>query len=435
MDFTNLFHDAKDKATQELWSFTIQPEEYSTVQVIFDVRSPVEFEKSHIPGAINLPLFTNEERAQVGTVFKKEGKEAAVKLGLNFVESKIQDLGMQTLEHCEGGKSVAVCCARGRMRSSSVCFFISSILGATAAIFRVEGGHQAYRNWVIRYVPRISFVLLTGRTGSGKTYILYELEKLGEQVIDLEKEAGHRGSAFGLLGADRQLRSSQFQNNLVHRFSKLDPTRAVYLEHEHTRIGSCHLPGALATFLCEQPSCIFQIHKSTDSRVETILSEYAQFGPEKLSACLKKIQKKKFSGDLAHVENLINEGNLGEAVVPLLTYYDRLYDGGLAKRMKQVKNGCKANHLNFEDNSYESQAKKIRHDLKQVMARKDRGLSSALALLGVLICISLAYCLNRSGMFLDNIYIQHMPQIFGTIFAGLMLIVIKHKALQSYYTS
>jgi len=259
----------------------------------------------------------------------------------------------------------------------------------------VNGGHKKYRTWVLSYVPPISFVLITGRTGSGKTRILHCLRNFGEQIIDLEHEARHRGSAFGLLGEDRQPRSAQFQNDLVHHFMDLDPTRVVYLEHEHTRIGSCHLPDALATFLCEQPSCILQIHKNVKQRVETILSEYASFGSEKLVACLSKIQKKKFSGSLDEIERLIKEGKLGEAVVPLLTYYDKLYDKGLGKRMEQVKSNCNVKHIKFQKNDYELQAKEIRQQSKEVMIRKGRGKSSALVLFFLFLALGIALMINR----------------------------------------
>jgi len=371
--------------------------------VIIDVRSPVEFEKSHIPFAKNIPLFTNEERAEVGTLFKTDGKEAGLKLGLEKVEANIESFGAAICNATKDKKTCIVYCRGGRMRSSSVCHFINELLGPTIKVGRLEGGHKGYRQWVIEYVPPVSFVLITGRTGSGKTRVLHQLKELGEQIIDLEKEAHHRGSAFGLLGVDQQPRSAQFQNMLVHKFLQLDPKRVVYLEHEHTRIGSCHLPNALATFLCEQPTCIFHVHKQISERVETILSEYASFGPEKLSACLKKIQKKKFSGDLEQIEKLIHDDNLDKAVVPLLTYYDKLYDKGLIKRMEQVKSKCKIEHLHFDNNRYVEQAKEVRRRTKAIMSRKDRGLSGALVLLFLFLALAVALYLNRlSGNFEDK---------------------------------
>jgi len=403
MDFKQIFHDAREKATEQIWPLTVKPQQYLQSDVIIDVRSPVEFEKSHIPFAKNIPLFTNEERAEVGTLFKTDGKEAGLKLGLEKVEANIESFGAAICNATKDKKTCIVYCRGGRMRSSSVCHFINELLGPTIKVGRLEGGHKGYRQWVIEYVPPVSFVLITGRTGSGKTRVLHQLKKLGEQIIDLEKEAHHRGSAFGLLGADQQPRSAQFQNMLVHKFLQLDPKRVVYLEHEHTRIGSCHLPNALATFLCEEPTCIFHVHKQISERVETILSEYASFGPEKLSACLKKIQKKKFSGNLEQIEKLIRDGSLDKAVVPLLTYYDKLYDKGLIKRMEQVKSKCKIEHLHFDNNRYAEQAKEVRRRTKAIMSLKDRGLSGALVLLFLFLALAVALYLNRlSGNFEDK---------------------------------
>ena len=178
---------------------------------LLDVRSPAEFEQGHIPGAINVALFTNEERARVGTIYKTQGKDEAVLEGLRIVGPKMASIVEQALELAPERK-LKVHCWRGGMRSGSVGWLLRQ---AGFSVEVLNGGYKAYRQKVLQELANpFNFVVVGGPTGSGKTHVLKALQNSGEQVIDLEGLAHHRGSAFGHMGLEEQPSSEYFENLL-----------------------------------------------------------------------------------------------------------------------------------------------------------------------------------------------------------------------------
>jgi len=407
--YLNIFKTSVEKATgKRLWDRTIKCDRYTEGNVIIDVRAPCEFLQSHVPFAHNVPLLTDEERASVGKLFKKEGKDAAVKLGLEFVEKKIVQIGQSISDLVKGKKTLIIYCRGGRMRSSSVCYFVSQCF-PDLAVYRLEGGHKGYRQWVLNYSSPMRVVLITGRTGSGKTKVLHELKRLGEQTIDLEGMALHKGSAFGLLEHENQPSSKLFQNRLIHEFRKLDTNRILYLEHEGKRIGSCHVPNTLQILFSENPYLIIHVHKTNvSSRVETILEDYGNFSADELVKCVKKIKKKFGQKKVEICANLIEQGNLKDAIAMLLIYYDRLYDKGLVKRLKQVKSNAPKHDLHFVDNDYIQQAKAIVKEAKKyehnlhLQAKKRCKLISTLLI--VFATVSILVYLQYWGVFLNFLH-------------------------------
>ena len=216
--------------------------------LIIDVRSPDEYAHAHIPNAFSLPLFTNEERAEIGTTYKQQSREAAIKLGLPFFGNKMQNMIEQVegwvaiYEKTNGNKpTILVHCWRGGMRSAAVAWLLD-LYGFK--IEQLSGGYKAYRNWVLaQFEKNYSMKVLGGYTGSGKTEILLQLQKSKIPVIDLEGLANHKGSAFGALGQHEQASQEQFENKLAGAlFHASNAHPYFWIEDESQRIGTNMLP-------------------------------------------------------------------------------------------------------------------------------------------------------------------------------------------------
>ena len=193
----------------------IQIEQFLTLSVshpVIDVRSPSEFSQGHVPGAINIPLFDDQERKIVGIRYKQVNKEAAMYAGLEFAGKKLVELAKEGEKKAGKNKTLLVHCWRGGMRSKSMVWLFET-LGLTC--YLLEGGYKSYRHYVHNEMAlQLHVNVIGGRTGSGKTDILLFLEHAGEPVIDLEGFAHHKGSAFGARGESIQPTTEQFENEL-----------------------------------------------------------------------------------------------------------------------------------------------------------------------------------------------------------------------------
>ena len=202
--------------------------------VILDVRSPMEYQQGHIPDSCSFPLFSDEERAQIGITYKTRSRQKAVELGLIIVQSKLESFMDQALSLLSSNGKVL--CWRGGMRSGFVSRFLE-LLGFS--IITLQGGYKSFRRWVLQYLsdispsfPSSSLRVIGGFTGSGKTDILQHLQQLGEQVIDLEELTRHRGSAFGGIGKSPQPTQEQFENELAAIANGLDWSKPIWIEDE-----------------------------------------------------------------------------------------------------------------------------------------------------------------------------------------------------------
>ncbi len=295
--------------------------------VVIDVRSPSEFMKGHIPGAYNIPLFNDEERAIVGTLYKNSGREASVLKGLELVGPKLSQLVKDTRKLARN-RAVLIHCWRGGMRSKNMAWLLDTAGFETHVL---EGGYKAYRKFIRQELGKaVDLVVLGGKTGSGKSDILQELQKRGEQVIDLEKLAHHKGSAFGDLGQEDQPTNEQFENNLYAEWAFLDLLRPVWLEDESRGIGRVSIPGPLFDNL--RNSNVFFIDIPKDIRIQRLVNEYAGFSREHLIAAIERIKEKLggLNAKLA-IEAIYREDFL-TAVSLLLIYYDKSYLKGLGLR-------------------------------------------------------------------------------------------------------
>ena len=244
---------------------------------LVDVRSPAEFAQGHIPGAVNIPLFDNEEKAVVGVGYKQGGKENAVQLGLEIVGPKLAGFVKQA-KRLAPKKEILLHCWRGGMRSGSMAWLFET---AGMKAYTLEGGYKAYRRYIREQFSRpVKMLVLGGTTGSGKTDILKVLEKRGEQFLDIENIAHHKGSVFGLLGQKPQPTNEQFENNLADAWRRFDFKRIIWLEDESLQLGSCVQPDPLFFQLRKAP--LIKIIVPKPEREKQLVKEYGRFKKEEL---------------------------------------------------------------------------------------------------------------------------------------------------------
>ncbi|MDD3104923.1 MAG: tRNA 2-selenouridine(34) synthase MnmH [Bacteroidales bacterium] len=297
---------------------------------VADVRTPAEYEKGHIPGAFLFPLFNNGERAEVGTLYVQEGRTAAVLKGLQLVGPRLEAMARRGLE-IAGGGSLLLYCWRGGMRSQSVAWLMEKV---GIRCYTLENGYKAYRNHLLGFFNNIPppIHVLGGLTGSGKTERLLQMAAAGEQVIDLEGLANHKGSAFGNLGNPPQPSTEHFQNLLFRAFSQMDPSRPVWLEDESRNVGRCSLPDGLWEKM--QQARFFLLETSREERVERLMREYGNFDPDVLETAILKIQKRLGFDQSKKAIEACHNGNIRKALEICLAYYDKAYNYQLELRKK-----------------------------------------------------------------------------------------------------
>jgi tRNA 2-selenouridine synthase len=295
---------------------------------VIDVRSPAEYAHAHIPGAISIPLFDDHERARVGTRYKQIGRDSAVLLGLELVGPKLALFVRQASRLRPEGGEVLVHCWRGGMRSGSFAWLLET---AGMRVSTLVGGYKAYRNEVLAAFqqPRKLFIL-GGKTGSAKTETLHELARLGEQVIDLEALAHHKGSSYGMIGQPAQPSSEQFQNNLHRAWTTLDSSRPIWLEDESKAIGTCFIPDGLWHQMRQAPVALLDVPVS--ERIQFLVNGYGQFPHEALVEATDRIRKRLGNDRHQAAMQALDERDYARVVELTLGYYDKAYLFGLSQR-------------------------------------------------------------------------------------------------------
>lgn len=286
--------------------------------VLIDVRSEGEFERGHIPGAINIPLLRNEERVQVGTIYKQQGRDAAVALGFKLLGPRFHDL-YEAFK--SAGSNPVFYCWRGGLRSQ-----ISATLleWGGQPVGLISGGYKAYRHFVQKELSRPrKFVLLGGMTGVGKTEILQLLAQKGLAVVDLEALASHRGSVLGGLGMPAQPTVEMFENLLHNAVAAFPEGSTILMESESRKIGTCVMPEGFWNNMLQ--SRVLEIEIPHQQRVERLQKEYASFDPQILAEKTEKLRKRLGGLLCQQAKEAILEGRKAEWVSILMGYYDKSY--------------------------------------------------------------------------------------------------------------
>jgi len=292
-----------------------------------DVRSPGEYAAGHIPGAVNIPLFNDDQRAQVGTVYKKEGNRNAVLRGIDLAAPEMSSKLRHGLEISHGGR-LLLYCWRGGMRSESMAWLFST--GGMEPLV-LSGGYKAYRNYILGALShQRRYLVLGGLTGSGKTGILRHMKSLGAQVTDLEGLASHRGSAFGALGQAPQPSSEHFANLLYDDLSSACDEKPVWLEDESRNIGTVFMPDPFFSRIQEAP--VIAIMMSIETRMPRLLREYTSYPLEEILASVIKISKRLGGDRTREALEALKRGDYTTAIRITLEYYDKSYHYGLSKR-------------------------------------------------------------------------------------------------------
>lgn len=294
---------------------------------IIDVRTPLEYDHAHIPGAFNLPIFSNEERVRVGTTYKQQGREEAILLGFDLTGPKWSGFIKTALEIAPD-KKIGVHCWRGGMRSGAMAWALS-LYGFE--VYLLEGGYKKFRNWVLnKFTEKYTILILGGMTGSGKTLVLRELKKQGQQVIDLEDLADHQGSSYGSMGKDVQPSQECFENLLATRLAAIDCTAPLWLEDESLTIGKRFIPNGIWHQMREAP--VVKMVVPADERVKFLAEEYGQLNPDFLVESTERIGKRLGPVQTRDAILAIRENRMQDFVKTVLVYYDKTYGGGQSKR-------------------------------------------------------------------------------------------------------
>jgi tRNA 2-selenouridine synthase len=297
---------------------------------VVDVRSEREYEQGHIPSAINVPLLNNSERIVVGTTYKQEGQQEAINAGFRLVGPRLVAL-IETSRQV--GDEFLVHCWRGGMRSSNFCRFMDM---ARIKTLQLQGGYKAYRQFAISTFKRpFKFVALCGYTGSGKSEILRALADEGEQILDLETIASHKGSVFGGLMMPPQPVTEQFQNCLFEEILKLDVSKRVWVEDESIAIGNIFLPEGLWTRMTT--STLMEITVSKEIRIERLVKEYGDADKLEFLNAMTKIAQKLGGQHYNAAKEKLLAGDMSSVIDILLTYYDKSYRNGLENKKKRIK--------------------------------------------------------------------------------------------------
>jgi tRNA 2-selenouridine synthase len=307
----------------------------SQIHTVIDVRSDAEYAHAHIPGASSIPLFNDEERAVVGTIYKQQSREDAIKKGLEFFGPKMKAMLLEAerliQEKNPNNKTVLVHCWRGGMRSAAVAWLLD-LYGFK--VYTLIGGYKAFRNWVLNELGKHHpFQILGGNTGSGKTIVLQSLRNMNEAVVDLEGLAGHKGSAFGNIGLPKQPTQEMFENKLsisIKIAKEKYPNKKIWLEDESQRIGTVNIPQNMWNHMrrCE----IIFLDIPFAARLDYLVNTYGTLDWNALRDAILRIQKRLGGLETKTAVAALEEKDFHGCFDVLLKYYDKQYRKGLENR-------------------------------------------------------------------------------------------------------
>jgi tRNA 2-selenouridine synthase len=306
--------------------------------MLIDVRSPGEFAQDHLPGAVNLPVLTDDEWARVGTIYVQESRFKARRLGAALVAANVARHLQAELADRPGGFAPLVYCWRGGMRSNAMGTILSQVGWRTTVLI---GGYRTWRRQVTARLYDgsldLAFVLLDGQTGSGKTELLGRLAARGAQTLDLEGLAQHRGSLFGALAGRPQPGQKLFESRLLEALEGLDPARPVFAEAESSKIGDRMIPPALWTALASAPR--IELLAERPERARYVAAAYADLTADRaaLEAAFERLPTHPSRERLEGWRALVDAGAFAELAEALMAlHYDPAYDRARKKHARPL---------------------------------------------------------------------------------------------------
>lgn len=316
----------------------LSPDARARFDAIIDVRSPSEFAHDHIPGAINLPVLDDAERAEVGTIYVQRSKFLARRIGAAKVARNIATHLDGALADRDGSFRPLVHCWRGGQRSGAMAAVMDQIGWPVTVL---DGGYRTWRRQVQTrfYGPGddLTVVLLDGGTGSGKTEVLARLAARGVQTLDLEGLAGHRGSLFGAWRDRPQPSQALFESRLFVALEALDPARPVVVEAESSRIGARTLPPALWKAMGR--ASVIELHAPVAARAAYSARAYADIGadPDAVEAVLGRLPPHHSKDTIAAWKALARAGDTETLAAALIAeHYDPAYRRQSARRERPL---------------------------------------------------------------------------------------------------
>ncbi|MCB0487298.1 MAG: tRNA 2-selenouridine(34) synthase MnmH [Cyclobacteriaceae bacterium] len=294
---------------------------------LIDVRSESEFDSGHIPGAINIPLLRDEERKIVGTDYKQRGRAEAIRSGFRLVGPRLGDM-IDEATAVTPKKELMIHCWRGGMRSSNFAQFVGM---AGVKSWVLTGGYKAYRQEAqSQFQKPLKLILLSGCTGSGKSEVLRALRQKGEQILDLEKLANHKGSAFGGLMMPPQPTTEQFENLLFEEIRPLDVEKPVWVEDESIAVGRVFIPSSFWSTMRKSP--VMMLNLDRDVRIQRLVDEYGPADRDEFLEAMTKITKKLGGQHFNAAKEKLVQNQMPEVMEILLTYYDKAYTNSMQRR-------------------------------------------------------------------------------------------------------
>jgi len=299
---------------------------------LIDVRSPNEYYKGHMPNSINIPLFDNDERSIIGTIYKKNGREKAVIKGLMILEKKLEFLLENLFTNIDSNNNssnkknnelhIKIYCSRGGMRSQSIAWLLEKYKYNPITL---NGGYKTYRRWILdSFSKKWNIIIIGGKTGTGKTRLLSLLEKYKYQTIDLEGFACHRGSTFGGLGMNDQPSNEQFENKIAEKLNSFETFNNIFVEAESANIGKCKIPHEF--FNQMKTSRRIEILRSESNRLDELINTYSIFKKEDLKESVLRIKKRLGPQRTKTALESINKGKWDLVCRSVLDYYDKCYE-------------------------------------------------------------------------------------------------------------
>jgi tRNA 2-selenouridine synthase len=327
---------------------------------IIDVRSPSEFAEDHLPGAINLPVLDDEERAEVGTIYKQVNPFEAKKIGAALVSKNVGRHIAEHLTRLPREWKPLVYCWRGGNRSGSMAHILAKI---GWPVEQLDGGYKSYRiqvNADLSQPPQARFRVVCGTTGSGKSRLLQTLARLGAQVLDLEQLAAHRGSVLGHLPDEPQPTQKLFETRIWSALRHFDPAKPVFVEAESKKVGNVRVPDALMDAMRQSPCISLQLPQA--KRVQLLMEDYRHFtdAPARLNAQLDCLVKLHGRERIEHWHALANSGQMEQLVGELLVdHYDPAYLRSIDRNFVQFPDAQVVEMKDIDAASFEAAAESL----------------------------------------------------------------------------